>query len=165
MFAGLPTRPIFYLAVAVFGLVLAYRYGTTYRDCAAHAALREDLHAAIQAGDEGDPRARLHLSSITDFPWDRAEIIVNYKPPGATTDCPFGWDWSQAERDALVADDLLTVIVLLRDGKLVNYIEYRRDWAEFLQVHNPYTPETAVFQVQRSSTNPFAFILTPTSAK
>ena len=157
--AGLPTRPVLYLSLTVLVLALGYHFATTYRSCRSQAEIREALRAAIEASADG--AAPVRLSTITDFAWDRADILVNYKPSGSSTDCPFQWDWSRETRDKLIAGDLLTVIVFLRDGKLVNYLDYRRDWADFVDVSNPYTPETAVFQVSPSPTNPYAFILAP----
>jgi len=57
---------------------------------------------------------------------------------------------------------LLTVIVFLEGDRLVNYLEYRRDWADFAGLKNPYTPETAVFTVSSSPNDPYRFILSPT---
>ena len=158
-FAGVSTRPVLYLALAVLILGVGYHLFTTYKSCREHSALREDLRAAIVGGSE-DARP-VRLSGVTGFSWDRADILVNYKPEGATTDCPFGWDWSRAQREALIAADRLTVIVFLRDGQLVNYLEYPRDQADFVGVKNPYTPETAVFDVRPSPDDPHRFILTP----
>jgi len=157
--AGLPTRPVLYLSLTVLVLGLGYHFLTTYQSCNSHAELRGSLRAAIQSS--ADSAVPVQLARITEFPWDRADILVNYKPGGATSNCPFQWDWSRDTRDKLIAGNLLTVIVFLRDGKLVNYLEYRRDWAEFVHVKNPYSPEEAAFRVTPSPTNPEGFILTP----
>ena len=157
--AGLPTRPVLYLSLTVLVLGLGYHFLTTYQSCNSRAELRGSLRAAIQAS--ADSAAPVQLARITEFPWDRADILVNYKPSGATTDCPFQWDWSRDTRDKLIAGDLLTVIVFLRDGKLVNYLEYRRDRAEFVHVKNPYSPDEAAFRVTPSPINADGFILTP----
>jgi hypothetical protein len=161
--AGLPTRPVLYLSLTVLVLGLAYHFTTTYQSCRGHADLRQALRVAIETSARGtDP---LRLSAITDFAWDRADILVNYKPSGESTDCPFQWDWSRETREQLITGDLLTVIVFLRDGKLVNYLDYRRDWAEFGEVKNPYTPKTAVFAVSRSPASYYEYILLPASGK
>jgi len=157
--AGLPTRPVLYLSLTVLVLGLGYYFLTTYQSCNSHAQLRESLRVAIEASVGGAEPVR--LASLTDFPWDRADILVNYKPGGETTDCPFQWDWSRDTRDELIAGDLLTVIVFLRDGKLVNYLEYRSDWAQFAEVKNPYSPDQAAFTVEASPSNSSGFILTP----
>ncbi len=157
--AGLPTRPVLYLSLTVLVLALGYHFATTYRSCRNQADLRETLRAAIEASADG--AAPVRLSTITDFAWDRADILVNYKPSGSSTDCPFQWDWSRETRDKLIAGDLLTVIVFLKDGKLVRYLEFRRDRADFVHVKNPYTPETAVFRVTSPTENPEEFILSP----
>jgi len=157
--AGLPTRPVVYLSLTVLVLGLGYHFATTYQSCWSHAELREALRAAIKASADG--AAPVQLAHITDFAWDRADILVNYKPSGSTTDCPFEWDWSRETRQELIAGDLLTVIVFVRDGKLVDYLEYRRDWADFVDVKNPYAPETAVFRASPSPNDPNSFTLAP----
>lgn len=160
-FAGMPTRPVLYLSLAVLALGFGYHFLTTYQECRGHAAARESLLTAIaEAADGGGP---IRLSRITDFSWDRVDILINYKPKGETTDCPFEWDWSREQREKLIADDLLTVIVFLKDGKLIDYLEYPRDRADFVDVKNPYTPETAVFDVFPSPSSPPEFILAPAS--
>ena len=157
--AGLPTRPVVVLSLAVLVLGLGYHFLTTYQSCSGHSQLREALRAAIKAGAESN--APVRLSRITDFAWDSADILVNYKPDGSTSDCPFQWDWSRQTRENLIAGDLLTVIVFVRDGKLANYLEFRRDRADFVAVKNPYTPETAVFKVVPSPTYPNGYTLSP----
>ncbi|GEM_PF-682695 len=161
--AGMSVRPIMYLSPIVLVLALGYYFFTTYQSCRSHAEFRQALRAAIKASADGAAPGPVHLVQITDFPWDTAEIFVNYKPDGSTTDCPFQWDWSSATRDKLIAGDLLTVIVFVKDDRLVHYLEYRRDWAEFVDLKNPYTPETAVFAVSASPANPYEFILSPAS--
>ncbi len=155
-------RPIMYLSSIVLVLALGYYFSTTYRSCRSHAELREALRAAIQANADGAAPGPVRLSQFTDFSWDTAKVFVNYKPDGSTTDCPFQWDWSSETRNKLIADDLLTVIVFLKGGRLVHYLEYRRDWAEFVDLKNPYMPETAVFEVSASPNDPYRFILSPT---
>lgn len=159
--AGLPTRPVLYISIVVIVLGLGYHFFSIYRECRSHAELREVLRTAIEASADG--AVPVKLRQVTDFVWDRAEILVNYKPGGSSIDCPFQWDWSRNMREKLIAADLLTVVVFVRNGKLANYLEYRRDWAEFVNVKNPYTPDTAVFRVAPSPTNPGAYILTPAS--
>lgn len=157
--AGLSTRPALYLASIVLLAGFGYHLITTYQSCRGHAELRDRLHAAIAASADGSSPGPVRLSRITDFPWDRAEILVDYKPGGSTTDCPFQWDWSREKRANLIARDLLTVIVFLEDGRMVDYLEFRRDRADFIGVKNPYTPDTAVFDVAPSSEVPGAFVL------
>lgn len=157
--AGLPTRPVLYLSAVVLTLGLGYQLVTTYDTCSRHADMREGFSRLIaESAAGGDP---VRLARVTDIDWDTAEILVNYKPGGRVADCPFGWDWSREQREELVAADLLTVIVFLREGRLVDYLEYRSDRAEFSGVDNPYTPETAVFVVSPSPKGSETLILTP----
>ena len=157
--SSLPAKPVLWIAPLVIVLGLAFHYGDTYRICSAHAGLRADLMAAIEsrAGGSGS----LRLADIVTFPWDRADITVGYRPDGRTADCPFGWDWSEKERFALSERGLLTLIVFSRGGQLVDYIEVAADRADFQNLKNPYTPDTAVFDVQ-PTTGGGAAVLRPT---
>ena len=154
---GFPTRPVLYLSIPVLIAGLVFHFYGTYQSCRSQADLRESFRAAIDAGADGT--AAVQLSRISDFDWDRADILVNYKPDGATTDCPFDWDWSRELREKLIAADRLNVIVFLKDGKLVDYLEYPRDWAEFVDVENPYSRTSAIFRVERSPGRPYEHIL------
>jgi hypothetical protein len=157
--SGLSTRPILIFALPILILGAGWHFFTTYQDCSEHAELRARLGAAIAASAESG--TLVEIARITDFPWERADILVNYKPEGATDDCPFGWDWSRAEREKLIAADLLTVIVFLNGGRLVNYLEYPRDQADFARVQNPYTPGTARFEATPSPDGASRFVLSP----
>jgi hypothetical protein len=157
-FAGLSTRPVLIFALPILILGAGWHFFATYQSCNGHAELRARLGSAIAASAESG--TLVEIARITDFPWERADILVNYKPEGATDNCPFGWDWSRAEREKLIAEDLLTVIVFLNGGRLVDYLEYPRDHADFAGVANPYTPQTAIFSVTSSQTNPPRYILT-----
>lgn len=141
-------RPVLVVAPALIVLGISYHFGSQYRTCTGHAGLRQSLTDALQAASVDPARARVHLADIAKFDWDEARIQVNFKPDLRTPDCPFGWDWSRAEREALVEQDLLTVIAFARDGRIVDYLEYRRDWADFKDISNPYTQETAVFTAE-----------------
>ena len=165
LFAGLPTKPIYYLALAVFPLAVLYHYGTIYSDCTGHAGLRAAFLSALRAPAESGAPARLHLAGLTDFDWDAATIVVNYQPTGGTTDCPFGWDWSEEQRDDLIRSELLTIIVFKNRGEIVNYLEYNRYRAEFIEVDNPYTPETAVFEIRQTPTDRSEILLVPAVAR
>jgi len=157
--AGFPTRPAVYLSLVVLVFGFGYHFATTYQSCRGHAALRETLWRAVESAADGSDSLR--LARVTEFPWDRAEILVDYKPGGRPGDCPFQWDWSREEREELIAADGLTVIVFVRNGKLVDYLETRRDRVEFVGVANPYTPETAVFRVTPSAKKSEGYVLTP----
>ncbi len=150
IFASLPNpRPILVIAPALIVLALAYHFGTTYLNCSHHSEYKERLRAGIESAAARS--SYLDLAEIADFPWDEAAILVNYKPDVRTTDCPFGWDWSAAERAELVADDLLTLIVFSRRGRIVDHLEYRADWAAFPDGRSPYDRTKAIFEVRRAA--------------
>lgn len=162
--SSVPPTPVLIIAPALIVLGISYHFGSQYVSCTGHAGLRQSLTDALQAASQDPTRRRLHLADITDFDWDVALVQVNFKPDAKTPDCPFGWDWSRAEREALVEQDLLTVIAFARDGHVVNYLEYRRDWADFQDISNPYTHETAVFTVELEDSRWERLVLRPVAA-
>ena len=145
--SSLPSRPALYVSIAMIAGLMIYRYGSDYLRCSAHAEARAGLEAAIAAAAASGGTGRLAVADITDFDWDRLDIQVAYKPEVEVPGCPLGWDWSAAERDALVAEGLLTVLVFGRGGTVVDYIEHRADNGAFRDIANPYTRDSAVFAV------------------
>jgi hypothetical protein len=143
----LPARPAVYVSIAIVVAVLTYQYGSRYLACTGQASLRDRLHAAVVgAADDGRP---LVLANVMDFDWDRVEIQTEYDPGIEVPGCPLGWGWSTEERERLIADGLLTLLVFSRAGALAEYVEYRSDWGTFQELSNPYDPESAVFSAIR----------------
>ena len=145
--SSLPARPAIYISVAMIAGVLIYRYGDDYLSCTAHAEARAGLEAAIAAAAVADGSGRLVVADFADFDWDQLNIQVAFAPDIEIPECPLGWDWSAAERDEIVADGLLTVLVFSLGGGVVGYIEHRADRGEFRDIVNPYTRQTATFAV------------------
>ncbi len=143
---SLPAHPAVYISIALIVGVFAYRYGAQYIACTDHAALRDRLHDAVAAAARQG--RLLVLAEVIEFDWDRVDIQTGFKPDVEVPGCPFGWDWSAAERDRLAAAGLLTVLVFSRAGAIVEYIEYRSDWGVFQDLVNPYDRETAVFSAE-----------------
>lgn len=149
--SSIPVKPVLWIAPVVIVLGLVYHYWGAYARCTYHADLRDRLQRAIaDAGaSAGSSERRLRLADVVDFDWDRVSIAVGFRPDGRTPDCPFGWDWSSDERARLGEEGRLVLFAFSRRGQYVDYLEYRRDWADFEGVEAPLTPETAVFEVRR----------------
>lgn len=148
--SSLPSRPAPYLSIVMIAGVLVYLYGGDYLRCTAHAEARAGLESAIAAAAASAApggTGRLAVADIADFDWDRLDIQVAYTPDAEIPSCPLGWDWSAEDREALVAEGLLTVLVFSRGGAVVDYIEHRADRGDFRDIANPYTRENAVFAV------------------
>ena len=162
-FASLPNpRPILVIAPGLIVLALAYHFGTNYQSCSRHQEFRERLRAGIESAASRSMPMR--LAEIFDFQWDAATVLVNYKPDARTTDCPFGWDWSEAERAGFVANDLLILIVFSHRGRIAEHVEYRADWAEFPDTSKPYDRNTAIFEVRRPAGPGSRPVLRPASS-
>lgn len=156
---SLPAKPVLWIAPTVIVLALAYHYGAAYARCTYHAGLRDRLRQAI--GEAGAPEHRVRLADVVDFNWDQVSIAVGYRPEGRTADCPFGWDWSSEERARLGEKGRLVLFAFFRGGEFVDYLEYRRDWADVEGVEARLTPETAVFEIRRPTPGGAA-VLRPT---
>lgn len=146
---SLPARPALAAAVILAAGVAVLHYGKQYQRCVGHADLRAALHGAVESAIDGTTR-EVRLADVAPFAWDHVDIQENFRPQVAPDDCAFGWDWSNEERQALIDDGLLTVIVFSRDGALVDYLEYRADWGGFEGIVGPLPRERAVFTATRN---------------
>lgn len=95
---------------------------------------------------------KFRLSEFTDFIWDKVRIAVNIKPGERNAECPFGWNWAEAERESLMASGLLTVLMFGHGESIVGYAELRSDEIAFRGIESSLTPQTAVFTVGAGST-------------
>ena len=75
--------------------------------------------------------------------------MTRVEPGTISNECPFEWNWARGQRDSLLNDGLLTAIIFGHAGKVVGYLELRRDEVEFSGADGDLTPETAVFSVER----------------
>lgn len=161
---ALPAWPALIVAPLLILGGLIYYYYETWQTCIGHAELRMRLHQAVE--DAGAGSGQLRLAEATGFDWARVGIFPNHKPvPGQNSDCPFGWDWTAEEREKLAADGLLTLLVFTKDKELLDTIELHGDRVAFEEMQNPYTRDSAVFEIRRSKTGPAPLIARPLSAQ
>ncbi len=148
---SLRAKPGFYGAVILAVGVLIWYYAFQYRDCTRHRELRERLYDTVDAM-ERDDRA-FNLAEVVVSTWDRVHIRTVSRLEAKVADCPFGWDWSRAEREALVADGHLALLLFIDDGEFVDYLEFRNDRVDFRDVAGIWTPDMAVFRAVRESSS------------
>jgi hypothetical protein len=141
----LPARPAFIIAPLIAVLVLVFYYGELHSKCDGmkqhRAALNEYLHSA-------DARAPFLLRKFTNFNWDTVRIVSGLKAGGRSVECPFGWNWPDGERDALIESGLLGAIIFGYKGAIVKYLELRGDEVAFRGADSSLTPQTAVFEIE-----------------
>ena len=154
---GLPTRPAFVIAVIlVVGSVAGY-YFDRYRDCTYHASLREQLYSNLKArlGET------VLIADIVPFKWDKLSILTDYQPRHKLPECPFGWDWSKQQRQALIGQGVLNMLVFGRLGDYPEYIDVHKLQINFSDVEDSFTPHTARFIVVPQDSNRKGLLLKP----
>lgn len=143
----MPTRPIVYVVPVIVVLVLAFYYGDMYARCTDNqqfrASLNELLTATVASG-------QFRLADATDFGWDRVRVVTNFKPEASGGECPLDWNWPRGERDKLIAAGLLTVLIFVHKGAIVNYLELRHDEVAFQGADASLSPQAAVFGISKN---------------
>jgi len=144
----LPTRPILYIVPIIVVLVMSFYYGDIYAKCSNNKQFRTSLNELLGSGDR--PR-QFRLMDFADFTWDRVRIVTDFKPEGKSVECPLGWNWSNEERDSLISSGLLTVLIFVQQGIIVDVLELRGDEVAFRGTDNSsLTPQAAVFSVRNN---------------
>ncbi|MCP4391781.1 MAG: hypothetical protein GY802_26030 [Gammaproteobacteria bacterium] len=140
----MPTRPIVFIVPLVVVLVLAFYYWDMYARCDGNRQFRASLNELL--GSMG-ASGQFRLTDATDFGWDRVRIVTGFKPETRSAECPLGWNWADGERDTLIASGLLTVLIFVRRGAIVNYLELRHDEVAFKGTDFSLSPKAAVFGI------------------
>jgi hypothetical protein len=146
----MPTRPIVYIVPVLVVLVMSFYYGDIYSKCTANRQFRVALNELL---DSTAASGRFRLTDATNFGWDRVRVVTDFKPEDSGDECLFGWNWARGERDSLIASGLLTVLIFVRRGAIVNYIELRHDEVAFHGAHSSLSPQAAVFSIGANSDN------------
>lgn len=138
----LPTRPVVYIVPLVVVLVMSFYYWNIYIDCTKDKQRRASFNKFLHSINSSEP---FRLTDVTDFSWDKVRIIDNYKPERKIAHCPFGWDWSAAERKSLIASNILSILIFAYNGVIVEHLELRSDEIIFKNIDNSLMPDTAIF--------------------
>jgi len=153
----MPTRPIVYIVPVIVILVMSFYYGDMYAKCAGNKQFRASLNELLAATDVS---GQFRLTDATDFGWDRVRVVTDFKPEAGGSECPFDWNWPRGERDSLIASGLLTVLIFVRRGAIVNYLELRHDEVAFHGADSSLSPQAAVFSIGANLENSDGFKLT-----
>ncbi len=146
LFEGVPTKPVLVLAPLVIAAVLALYYYNQHKNCSHQASLREQFYIFLK----NNINQTIALSEAMPFKWDKAYILVNYKPDRKVRDCPFEWDWTEEYRQTLIESDLLNVIFFTVNDKRAMYIEFSDEQIDMQDMgeDNLLTSETALFKIE-----------------
>ena len=140
----MPTRPIVYIVPAIVILVMSFYYGDIYATCQGNKQFRASLKELLAAANGS---GQFRLADATKFGWDRVRVVTDFKPEASGAECPFDWNWPRGERDSLIASGLLTVLIFVRRGAIVNYLELRHDEVAFHGADASLSPRAAVFSI------------------
>jgi len=152
-----PARPVLYIVPLIVVLVLSFYYWDMYSRCTSNKEFRGSLNELLHAqGGAG----LFRLTDITGFMWDRVRIVTNFKPENKTGECPFGWNWAANDRDSLITSGLLTVLIFVNKGTMVEVLELNGDEVAFHDADSSLTPQAAVFNIATSSDNNARIALT-----
>jgi heme/copper-type cytochrome/quinol oxidase subunit 2 len=139
-----PARPVVFVVPLIVVLVMSWYYWDMYSKCTDikqfRASLNEELHSL-------QTPAGFRLANFTGFTWDQVRIVEQFDPEIRSSECPLGWNWPGDERDSLIASGLLTLVIFLHRGIIVEYLELRSDEVAFRGAETSLSPETAVFNI------------------
>ena len=144
----LPTRPIIFIVPVMVVLVLSFYYWEIYSRCTSNQQFRASLNELLHTRDSG---SKFRLIDITNFNWDRVRIVTDFEPENSSGECPFGWNWPGGERESLIADGSLAVLIFVERGTIVQFLELRSDEVEFRGADSSLAPQAAVFSVAKGS--------------
>jgi hypothetical protein len=153
----MPTRPIVYIVPLLVILVMSFYYGDIYAKCNGNKQFRASLNELLAATDAS---GQFRLTDVTDFGWDRVRVVTDFKPEASGGECPLDWNWPRGERDSLIASELLTVLIFVHRGAIVNYLELRHDEVAFRGADSSLSPQAAVFDIGSNLDNDGAVALT-----
>ena len=140
----IPARPVVFVVPVIVVLVMSWYYWDMYSKCTDikqfRASLNEELHSL-------QTPAGFRLANFTGFTWDQVRIVEQFDPEIRSSECPLGWNWPGDERDSLIASGLLTLVIFLHRGIIVEYLELRSDEVAFRGAETSLSPETAVFNI------------------
>jgi len=140
----MPTRPIVYIVPIIVILVMSFYYGDMYAKCTGNKQFRASLNELLAVTSAS---GQFRLTDATDFGWDRVRVVTDFKPEASASECPFNWNWTRGERDSLISSGLLTVLIFVRRGAIVNYLELRHDEVAFYGADASLSPQAAVFSI------------------
>jgi hypothetical protein len=150
----IPSKPGVIIAVIVAISVMSIYYFKQYKSCTDIASLRSSFYSVVQQNSNNIIR----LAEVTPFQWERAKIILNYKNNSKVLDCQFGWDWTRKQRQQMMANDLLNVIVFAREG-VNTVVDFSKEMVDFELTETIFTPASAVFRAKSYGADDSGYLL------
>ena len=102
----------------------------------------------------------LDLGKALDGDWEEVRIVQGHRPGQVPLNCPFGWDMTWRERQALIDAGLYTIVGLFKRDVFQRYIEYSGERAVFQGDVKSVARQRAQFKVTGNS-RPYELSLMP----
>ena len=148
-FTTLPAKPALYIAPILVVLVLSLYYRDQYEQCTGIKRERTALNDYLRSLDGSKP---FRMADFTAFEWNKVRIVASVKPDTFNDACPFDWNWSDEERESLIASGHLAALVFGLQGRVVRHLEVNGAEVRFRGTgDNNLTPRSAVFDVSREA--------------
>ncbi len=144
--AVLPTKPVVVVAPLIIVLVLTFYYRDRHSKCTEMKQFRSALYESLATATAG---SRLRLADYTDFDWDRVRIVTGFVPRERGSVCPFGWNWPDGERAALIEAGALTALIFGLGNQIAAYRELDDGDVAIRGVTSLLSPQTAIFKLTR----------------
>jgi len=142
---AVPAKPII-LTVVLFTAVAAAWHGWTLKTVCTH---RAELTASLQGWASAALQRRAAnaaLATATNFEWDEVRIAHPKEIDPRSQNCPFDWHWSNEKLSALAKSGNLTLFGFVKDGSIVEIVDFDRENAQFDVTTKPISRESAVFR-------------------
>lgn len=129
---------IFIVVLILFVLVgCSQSYGKQNLD------LEESIYSIVEDKNNSD----IHLTSLTDFDWDKAFLFEPYSTQKSINE-QLGIDYEDPSKIG-IRDDIY-LLIFLNEGKVVHYAEINRQQCSFYIEENDYlTPTNDLLYIER----------------
>jgi hypothetical protein len=131
------------IVVIIAGLVLGWTsFGNGPDD-----KLERKISEIVQQKRGTEKEVIIVLSTITSFQWDMLYVFEPYTTPD-TINGTLGFQWGKSEKTGISSSYQIDLLVFVRKGKVVNYVEHNRSDGDFLlSNNNGFDPKEARFTV------------------
>ena len=142
--------------------LLALALALVVTGCAPEKApgtLQGRLADSIQA--VGEQKQPLRMADATPFAWERLYVFAPYTP-AEEIQRELGFAWPEARRTGIEERDGVTLLVFVKDRRVVKHLAFPRNLGDFSMIRKPggFTPEEAVFAIAPEGKDPTWWVLT-----
>ena len=121
-----------------------------------------ELEARLASAAAPGDGALVQVRQLTDFEWERFHVFPPYIRL-SEIERELGFAWPTASETEIEYRDGIALLVFVREGKVVRFVEQSRRGADFASAFRPggYTPADAVFVVREEGQNESWLVFRP----